>query len=284
MCRIFGFRSIKDSGVHQSLVTAENALAKQSEEHADGWGVAHYVKGVPHVVKLSEKAMDCSVFKQVSHGVSAKALLAHIRLSTVGAIGPLNTHPFQLGPWVFCHNGTLRNFSKVRERFLHKIEESWRGLVMGETDSEVVFLYLMTLLAKAHDLNHFEGTQEGIAQVISDFVSGVESVTGPLADEQRNGDRDKNYLTFVLTNGEFMLGFNGGKSLLWSTYKRSCPEAKRCAYYRSTCEKLPQVGETVQHFQLSSEELHSENIWHPIPFKGFSFVDKKMDFYQGQVP
>ena len=40
MCRLFGFRSVIPSQVHQSLVGAENALMLQSDRHPDGWGVA----------------------------------------------------------------------------------------------------------------------------------------------------------------------------------------------------------------------------------------------------
>ena len=51
MCRIFGFRSVMQSQVHRSLVSADNAFMRQSERHPDGWGVAYYVAHAPHVVK-----------------------------------------------------------------------------------------------------------------------------------------------------------------------------------------------------------------------------------------
>ena len=49
MCRMFGFRSVLDSHVHRSLLGAENALALQAEHHPDGWGVAYYLGGAPHL-------------------------------------------------------------------------------------------------------------------------------------------------------------------------------------------------------------------------------------------
>ena len=51
MCRLFGFRSVIPSQVHRSLLAAENALGTQSNQHPDGWGVAYYVDGAPHVTK-----------------------------------------------------------------------------------------------------------------------------------------------------------------------------------------------------------------------------------------
>ncbi|NOS35310.1 MAG: class II glutamine amidotransferase, partial [Deltaproteobacteria bacterium] len=63
MCRLFGFRSVIHSQVHSSLVSADNALAFQSNEHPDGWGVAYYIAGAPHIVKTSHSAIDCKIFQ-----------------------------------------------------------------------------------------------------------------------------------------------------------------------------------------------------------------------------
>ena len=52
MCRLFGFRSIIKSQVHSSLVGADDSLMTLSSDHPDGWGVAYYVEGAPHVLSL----------------------------------------------------------------------------------------------------------------------------------------------------------------------------------------------------------------------------------------
>ena len=51
MCRLFGFRSVIQSQVHRTLMDADNALGTQSTEHRDGWGVAYYVDGAPHITR-----------------------------------------------------------------------------------------------------------------------------------------------------------------------------------------------------------------------------------------
>jgi len=56
MCRIFGFRSVMQSQVHRSLVSADNAFMRQSERHPDGWGVAYYLANAPHVIKGASAA------------------------------------------------------------------------------------------------------------------------------------------------------------------------------------------------------------------------------------
>ena len=110
MCRLFGFHSSLLSGAHRSLVAADNALARQSGEHPDGWGVAHYEGGYPHLIRGDKQALEDGLFKEVSGVVTTRTLLAHVRRATVGEISVLNCHPFQHGPWTFAHNGELPKF------------------------------------------------------------------------------------------------------------------------------------------------------------------------------
>ena len=56
MCRLFGFRSLVDLPVHHSLREAENALAKQSVHHPDGWGIGYYLDGLPYLKKSADSA------------------------------------------------------------------------------------------------------------------------------------------------------------------------------------------------------------------------------------
>ena len=73
MCRLFGFRSVIPSQVHRSLVAADNALGRQSEAHPDGWGVAFYVDGAPHVTRSASHALGDALFHRVSGVVSSAA-------------------------------------------------------------------------------------------------------------------------------------------------------------------------------------------------------------------
>src|SRR3954462_8092975 len=99
MCRLYGFRSSVLSGVHTSLVNAENALALQSLKHPDGWGIAYYHGRFPHLIKNDTQALEDGLFREVSSVVATRTLIAHIRQATVGQVNILNCHPFQHGPW-----------------------------------------------------------------------------------------------------------------------------------------------------------------------------------------
>src|SRR5690606_26795344 len=73
-----------------------------------------------------------------------------------------------------------------------------------------------------------------------DFVS---KTIGEISFEDNSDDDSlENYLTFVLTNGSAMAGFQGGKTLYYSTYKTRCKERKSCSSFAPECEAPTQSG------------------------------------------
>ena len=135
MCRLFGFRSVLRSGVHRSLRSADNALAVQSRRHPDGWGVAYYVAGSPHVIKSTNEAGSDHLFERVSGLLSSETVVAHVRRATQGGLTMLNCHPFQHGRWVFAHNGDVPAFAELREALMSEIAPAYRAVLLGDTDS-----------------------------------------------------------------------------------------------------------------------------------------------------
>jgi glutamine amidotransferase len=121
MCRLFGFRSVIPSKVHRSLLAAENALGVQSNDHPDGWGVAFYVDGTPHVTRSPLTALGDSLFHKLSGVVASQTVLAHVRKATQGPKTVLNCHPFQYGRWVFAHNGDIPRLDDRRDELMHEI-------------------------------------------------------------------------------------------------------------------------------------------------------------------
>ncbi len=139
MCRLFGFRSVIESQVHRSLLAAENALGVQSSGHPDGWGVAFYVDGAPHLTRSPTTAFGDKMFHRLSGVVSSQTVLAHVRKATQGGHNVFNCHPFQHGRWVFAHNGDIPNFEERRTSLLAEVAPGLRRFILGETDSEVLF-------------------------------------------------------------------------------------------------------------------------------------------------
>ena len=274
MCRLFGFRSVIPSKVHRSLLAAENALGVQSNDHPDGWGVAFYVDGSPHVTRSPLTALGDALFHRLSGVVASQTVLAHVRKATQGPKTVLNCHPFQYGRWVFAHNGDIPNFESRREALLSEIAPELRGFILGETDSELVFFLFLTRLGRSGPLS---GRCE--LEQVSDALREAVSLVRSLCDD---GSGASALLTLMVTDGELLAATQGGKELFWSSYKKRCSDRDRCASLSSVCEAPTTTGH-VNHFIVSSEPLQGENVWQPIEGGEIVGVDRQMRVHRAHV-
>jgi len=266
MCRLFGFRSVIPSQVHRSLLAAENALGVQSNEHPDGWGVAFYVDGAPHLTRSPTTALGDALFHRLSGVVSSETVLAHVRKATQGARTVFNCHPFQYGRWVFAHNGDIPNFESKRERLLTLVAPRFRRFILGDTDSEVLFFVFLTVLgengalADCHDV-------ETVSSALREAVNRARALC--------DTDGTRALLTVVATNGECLVAAHGGKELYFSTYKTRCSDRATCPSLSGACEAPAGVG-SVNHFIVSSEPLQGENVWEALAAGDIIGVDARM--------
>ncbi len=277
MCRLFGFRSVIVSQVHHSLVSADNALLHQSERHPDGWGVAYYVEGIPHVIKSASTAVTDTLFRRVSGIVSSETVVAHLRRATVGTLSILNSHPFQYGSWIFAHNGQIPDFEKHRAVLLEKVSPVFRRFVLGDTDSEVIFYLLMSNMAQRIDVHRKGAPINDVAAAIQFTVNQIQEITGLNCME--SAAEQEFYLSILLTNGHVMLAHQGGKELYYSTYKNRCPDRARCASFDKVCEAPTDSG-FVNHLLISSEPLQGENVWQEMKAGQIVGVDWRMQLHQ----
>jgi predicted glutamine amidotransferase len=136
MCRLFGCVAREPLSVRHELLEAENPLIHQSEEHDSGWGMAVYRKADgdgPRCLRFPEPAHDHDGFVEAT-SLTGRMFIAHVRRATMGGLAPENTHPFCLGPYAFCHNGTIIRHQKLLEPGVRE--------PVGQTDSEVFFNFL----------------------------------------------------------------------------------------------------------------------------------------------
>jgi glutamine amidotransferase len=137
MCRVFGCVSAEPVTVRHSLLEADNPLIQQSEEHDSGWGMAVYMRADgsdPACVRFPEAAFGDGDFVKATE-MRGRIFNVHVRRATMGGLAPENTHPFCLGPYTFCHNGTIVHYPKLLEPGVQKPS--------GQTDSEAFFNFLM---------------------------------------------------------------------------------------------------------------------------------------------
>lgn len=269
MCRLFGFRSVIQSQVHRSLIQADNALYGLSEQHPDGWGVAYYIDGTPHVLRGTNPALSDRMFQRVSGVVASETVIAHVRKATQGTLSVLNTHPFQYGRWVFAHNGDVPSFSEHREQLIGQVNPRLRRYILGETDSEVVFFLVLSELLRYGSL----ASQFALADVCSALQRALDRLR-ELCDREGQAS----LLTCLLTDGSTMVGHHGGKELHYSSYKTRCGDRKVCPHLTAACEGPPEDGQ-VNHLIFSSQPLSGENVWHALKPGDVVGVDASMRIY-----
>lgn len=276
MCRLFGFRSVIPSQVHQSLLDAENALGNQSVEHPHGWGVAYYVCGAPHLIRSCETALGDALFHRVSGVVASETVVAHVRKATQGKKSVLNCHPFQHGRWVFAHNGDVENFDEIREDLKQRVYPKYRRYILGDTDSELIFALFLSRLSEFGPIDR----QLPVEQVIHALTETI-IVVRSVAD--CSGLNELARLSCVVTDGNILVAHQGGKELFWSTHKSRCPDRDVCAYFSPECEAPSKTG-FVNHLIISSEPLGGTNIWSEMVEGEFVGIDARMQLIHRMEP
>ena len=152
MCRLLGIVASESTEFALVLRDAPRSLASLSHQHPDGWGIAihdkdaHFAHGRKwHLQKGTERAAADPSFHALAGRSRGHVLVAHIRQKTVGPTKIENTHPFARDGWVFAHNGTIPCCKALREASRpERLAE-----IAGDTDSEVLFAYLLSQLDDA---------------------------------------------------------------------------------------------------------------------------------------
>ena len=146
MCRLLGIASSEATDFKIVLRDAPRSLAALSLDHRDGWGLAVFDdESGWRIDKGVACASEDARFHNLAVGSRGELLVSHVRQKTIGETSLVNTHPFRRGRWVFAHNGTVRDIAWLRTQSSAKR----LGEICGETDSELLFAWLLTCLDEA---------------------------------------------------------------------------------------------------------------------------------------
>lgn len=263
MCRLFGFRSNNASHVHQSLVREANSLRVQSREHKDGWGIASYGDGeLPHAARGLGPAHADPEFERVSALVASHAVVAHVRLASVGPVRVENAHPFVYGAWTFAHNGTLQRFEEHCREIEMRIDPDLRALLRGDTDSERCFFLFLTELRRTGSLQN--RAVDDVALALAQTAREVVRITEPGATKPSSTN-------FLVTDGKLMICTRRHRTLFYSERKKRQDRDPH---------EAPQDGERLQQIVIASEQLESETHWFEAAEETVIGVDGDLVFRQ----
>ncbi|XXF75254.1 class II glutamine amidotransferase [Myxococcaceae bacterium GXIMD 01537] len=265
MCRLFGFRSEVPAAVHPALVTEKNSLLIQSREHKDGWGIVSYgAEPLPAVARGLGAAHSDPDFERVSSRVSARTVVAHVRLASVGAVELRNAHPFLHGRWSFVHNGTIRNFARHKEAVESLIRPDLRALLHGHTDSERCFYVFLTRLAARSALDGPVAVDE-VARALGETMGLMAAITDESAEVQSS-------MNFLVTDGEVMVATRRHRTLFFTDGRRG-----------NTClgSAQPARGTQLPQLVIASEALCGNvTAWHEVAHEELIGVDNRLTLHR----
>ncbi len=244
MCRLFGFRSEEPVSVREPLLAESGSLRTQSSEHKDGWGIAYFDADQPRLAHGLAPAHQDPQFDRIAAALTARTVIAHVRLASIGAVHLRNAHPFVRGSWVFAHNGTVREFVVHQPELEAAIAPELRQELKGETDSERCFLLFLTQLRALTGPDRARASVEQVARAVAITMRRVGAITDRPGVEPSS-------LNFLVTDGQLMVASRRGKTL----FSAGTRDARWC---------------------VASERLTAEPDWREVPEDGVVAVDAEL--------
>ncbi len=271
MCRLYGFRANEETKVECSLVYAQNALLAQSRSdarrssHPDGWGIAFYANAHPTLERRHTAAFDDLHFGLAAERAYSTTVLAHVRQATVGTPSPDNTHPFTQDRWAFAHNGTITGFDVVGETMAAELLPPYRELRRGTTDSELLFLWLLSRLDRAGALELSSAAAvDRAAREIGDAIAEV-AARAEAAEATRSAK-----LNVLLTDGRVLFASRWRNSL-WRLSRDGVHDCEICG--------IPHIHHHEGHryrAEIVASEPITDEPWTEVADRSLLVVDPSM--------
>lgn len=211
MCRFLVYWGDKTVSVTDWILQADNCLLNQSisdisnRPNADGWGFAYRVGEKFIMEKSPQSAFKDITYKNKAAQISTDLLFAHVRRKSQGSISLQNTHPFIYKKWVFMHNGNIPNFEYYKEKLRLMFMQTADIDTLGTTDSEFLFRYF---------IHWFEKSENCDVQCVLNLISSIIVELIKITKDNIDGELA---LNFMLTNGEFLIGFRRNRTLYYTT-------------------------------------------------------------------
>lgn len=279
MCRLVGVIAEEITEFGLVLKEAPRSLARLSNEHPDGWGIAAHgnldfmppshsegtrVEAGWSIQKGTERAASCARFQSVASRSAGTTLIAHVRQKTVGPTSIDNTHPFMQSGWVFAHNGTIKDQDFVRAG----ASTTRLAELRGETDSEVLFAHLLTKLDAAGltTMRHEMGSAHAQAR------NTATRVLAEATTELR--ERNVGAFNFLLSDGDSCFIHRFGRTLFLLDRSRDVPSTQSLDEAPSSARQERAWVERRRAVLVASERLTDE-AWVELPEGAFLRVDRE---------
>jgi len=167
MCRVLAYIG-PEIPVENLLLKPGNSLVNQSldpERHPElqlaGWGFAAWGEHLltpeePFVYRRPMAAFYDDNANGIIPSLQASTLLAHVRAAAYNSgvvLADENCHPFSYKdtPWIVAQNGDLPNWKLVQRELLQHCKDKYLKQMLGNTDTEFLYVLLLSLLESDSD-------------------------------------------------------------------------------------------------------------------------------------
>ncbi|RSS40250.1 ergothioneine biosynthesis protein EgtC [Streptomyces sp. WAC07061] len=163
MCRHLAYLG-PPVALERLLSEPEHSLVRQSWQprrqrfgtvNADGFGVGWYAEGdpVPARYRRAGPVWGDLTFADLARVVRSGAFLAAVRDATLpGADGEAAAAPFASGPWLFSHNGAVRDWPDAAGPLAAALPPPELLQLAARTDSALVWALVLRRLREGDDI------------------------------------------------------------------------------------------------------------------------------------
>ena len=116
MCRVFGCVAAEPVSIRHELLEAENPhdppVGGARLRLGHGRLPAHRRRATRELMRFPQAAFEDEEFLAATE-TRGRIFNVHVRRATMGGLSLENTHPFVLGNYSYCHNGTIIRYPRL---------------------------------------------------------------------------------------------------------------------------------------------------------------------------
>jgi glutamine amidotransferase len=251
MCRIAAYLGKQQIPASSLVLEPVHSLLVQSYApkemmsgvvNADGFGVGWYAPEVddePAVYRSNAPIWADRSFSSIAPKVRSATVFAAVRSATPGLPAEESgIPPFASGPYLFAHNGAIKDFRATAMRPLRDAlsDASYSGL-LGVTDSETIFALLLDRL---REVQARVGDAEALVDATAETVKRVSAIC-----------------TKLEIHASLNVGVTDGEAMAFVRYSTEGPG--NSLYFVEDGEAFPDA------VVIASERLDADAGWRQVP-------------------
>lgn len=130
---------------HSLIDQSRHATQNVETTNGDGHGVGWYGQDpTPGLYRDAHPAWNDANYQHLADHIHSRLFLSHVRAATGTAVQRTNCHPFAYENWLFQHNGSVPQFSRLKRQLMFEIKPELFPFLQGSTDSETLFFLALT--------------------------------------------------------------------------------------------------------------------------------------------